>query len=245
MQRKTGQFQLIQINPSNMKKILLFVGVVFATTFGVCAQGVTTATISGQVKSKNGEGLPGANVVALHVPSGTTYGSASRADGRFTLPGMRIGGPYKISVSFIGYQDFSEEGIMLALGQNFALDPVLVETGLELQEISVTANNLLNDERTGASTNISRSISDFTRLTPQANGRSFSGADSRFNNLTIDGSIFNNSFGLSDVPGGQTNSTPISLDAIQEVQVNIAPFDVRQGGFTGAGVNAVTRSGTN
>lgn len=239
-----------------MKKILLLVSVVFAATFSVFAQGVTTATVSGQVKDKKGEGLPGANIIALHVPSGTTYGSASRSDGRFTLPGMRIGGPYKITVSFIGYQDFSEEGIMLALGQNFVLDPVLVETGLELQEVSVTASNILNDERTGASTNInvakltslptiSRSISDFTRLTPQANGRSFSGADSRFNNLTIDGSIFNNSFGLSDVPGGQTNSTPISLDAIQEVQVNIAPYDVRQGGFTGAGINAVTRSGTN
>lgn len=239
-----------------MKRILLFAGLVFATHFGIWAQGITTATISGQVTDKNGESLPGANVIALHLPSGTTYGSASRADGRFTLPGMRIGGPYKVTVSFVGYQEFSQEGITLTLGQNFILDPVLTETGVELEEIVVSTNSVLNDERTGASTNIGvaalnslptigRNISDFTRLTPQANGRSFSGADARFNNLTIDGSIFNNSFGLSDVPGGQTNSTPISLDAIQEVQVNIAPFDVRQGGFTGAGVNAVTRSGTN
>ncbi|HKZ37456.1 MAG TPA: TonB-dependent receptor [Chryseolinea sp.] len=239
-----------------MVRILLFTTFALLASVVAWSQGVTTATISGQIKDNEGEGLPGANVIALHIPSGTTYGSASRADGRFTLPGMRIGGPYKVTVSFVGYQEYSKEDIMLALGQNFILDPVLAEVGVELQELVVTTNSILNDERTGASTNvgvaalnslptIGRNISDFTRMTPQANGRSFSGADARFNNLTIDGSIFNNSFGLSDVPGGQTNSTPISLDAIQEVQVNIAPFDVRQGGFTWAGVNAVTRSGTN
>lgn len=239
-----------------MRRILLIVGIVLVAAFGAWAQGVTTATITGQVKDKDGEGLPGANIVALHLPSGTTYGSSSRVDGRFTLPGMRIGGPYKVTISFVGYQDYTQENIMLGLGQSYVLDAAMVETGVELQEVVISTNSIMNDERTGASTNIGvgtlnsmptigRSISDFTRLTPQANGRSFSGADSRFNNLTIDGSIFNNSFGLSDVPGGQTNSTPISLDAIQEVQVNIAPFDVRQGGFTGAGVNAVTRSGTN
>ena len=238
-----------------MKKILLLLTLVTVSA-GAWAQGVTTATISGRAIDNKGGGLQGASVVAIHLPSGTEYGSASRGDGLFTLPGLRIGGPYKVVISYIGYQDYVEEGIMLGLGQNYIVDATLIETGMELQEITVSANSLLNDERTGASTNIgvktlnafptiSRSISDFTRLTPQANGKSFSGADSRFNNLTIDGSIFNNSFGLSDVPGGQTNSTPISLDAIQEVQVNIAPFDVRQGGFTGAGVNAVTRSGTN
>ncbi|MFN7262117.1 MAG: carboxypeptidase regulatory-like domain-containing protein [Cyclobacteriaceae bacterium] len=250
------------------KNLLLTLALLLSATMGLMAQGVTTATISGKVTgtktmvnaeqraTTDGEVLPGANVVAVHIPSGTTYGSSSRSDGRFTLPGLRIGGPYKVSVSFVGYQEYVLEGLNLSLGQNFALNPKLIETGTELQEILVSTNPLLNDERTGAGTNIgigtisamptiSRDISDFTRLTPQSNGRSFSGADSRFNNLTIDGSIFNNSFGLSDVPGGQTNSTPISLDAIQEVQVNIAPFDVRQGGFTGAGVNAVTRSGTN
>ncbi len=242
--------------PIIMRKILLFLVFVFAALTAGFAQGVTTATITGEVTDGAGAGLPGANIVAVHVPSGSVYGSSSRNDGRFTLPGLRIGGPYKVTVTFVGYQDYSIEGINLSLGQNFVLNTKLGETGTELQEVVVSTNALLNDERTGASTNInvatinslptlSRSISDFTRLTPQANGRSFSGADSRFNNLTIDGSIFNNSFGLSDVPGGQTNSTPISLDAIQEVQVNIAPFDVRQGGFTGAGVNAVTRSGTN
>jgi hypothetical protein len=239
-----------------MRKFLLLLILAISASGAVFAQGVTTATISGEVIDASGSGLPGANVIALHVPSGTTYGNSTRADGRYTLPGLRIGGPYKITVTFVGYQDYVIEGLNLSLGQNFVLNPTLVETGTELQEVTVTTDRLLNDERTGASTNIGvrqinsmptigRDIADFTRFTPQANGRSFSGADSRFNNLTIDGSIFNNSFGLSDVPGGQTNSTPISLDAIQEVQVNIAPFDVRQGGFTGAGVNAVTRSGTN
>lgn len=242
--------------PIIMRKILLFLVFVCTAAAAGFAQGVTTATITGEVTDAAGAGLPGANIVAVHVPSGSVYGSSSRADGRYTLPGLRVGGPYKVTVTFVGYQDYSIDGINLSLGQNFVLNTKLAETGTELSEILVTTDRLLNDERTGASTNInvttlnslptlSRSISDFTRLTPQANGRSFSGADSRFNNLTIDGSIFNNSFGLSDVPGGQTNSTPISLDAIQEVQVNIAPFDVRQGGFTGAGVNAITRSGTN
>lgn len=239
-----------------MRKILLFLTLLSAVSLSALAQGVTTASIIGEVKDSSGEGLPGANIVAVHIPSGTTYGSTSRADGRFTLPGLRIGGPYKVTISFVGYQEYRIEDINLTLGQNYPLSASLVETGMELQEIVISGNSLLSDTRTGASTNISvrklnalptisRSITDFTRLTPQSNGRSFSGADSRFNNLTIDGSIFNNSFGLSDIPGGQTNSTPISLDAIQEIQVNIAPYDVRQGGFTGAGINAVTRSGTN
>src|SRR3990170_1985597 len=180
-----------------MVRILLFTTFALLASVVAWSQGVTTATISGQIKDNEGEGLPGANVIALHIPSGTTYGSASRADGRFTLPGMRIGGPYKVTVSFVGYQEYSKEDIMLALGQNFILDPVLAEVGVELQELVVTTNSILNDERTGASTNvgvaalnslptIGRNISDFTRMTPQANGRSFSGADARFNNLTID-----------------------------------------------------------
>ncbi len=138
------------------------------------------------------------------------------------------------------------------------MDPVLTEAGVELTGVEILSQRspILNDERSGAATNISneqinslptisRSIFDFTRLTPQASGGGFAGADSRFNNLTIDGSIFNNSFGLSSTPAGQTNSTPISLDAIEEIQVNLSPYDVTQGGFTGAGINAVTRSGDN
>lgn len=241
-----------------MKKILLIPMLMLCVSAAVLAQGVTTATLSGIVKGQNNEGLPGANVVAVHTPSGTSYGTATRSDGRYTLPGLRVGGPYKISVSFVGYKDYTEDGINLSLGQNYLLNPTLQESGVELVELIIAdiKNSILNDERTGAGTNIgtrelsalptlSRSVGDFTRLTPQAKGLSFSGQDSRFNNFTIDGSIFNNSFGLDNLPGGQTNSTPISLDAIQEIQINLAPYDVRQGGFTGAGINAITRSGTN
>jgi hypothetical protein len=224
----------------------------------VLAQGVTTASMSGVISAADGTTLPGANVVAVHEPSGTQYGVATRGDGSFTLPAMRVGGPYRVSISFVGYETQVVEGIELRLGQTYTLNVTLQEEGETLEAVEVVGrvNPVLNSERTGAATNISnevinslptisRSIDDFTRLTPQSSGRSFGGQDARFNNLTIDGSIFNNSFGLSSTPGGQTRSTPISLDAIEQIQVNLAPYDVRQGGFTGAGINAITRSGDN
>ncbi len=229
---------------------------------------VTNASIVGLVSDDKGEGLAGATVVATHGPSGTSYGTTTRSDGRFTLPNVRIGGPYSISTSYTGFKDQQIDGITLSLGQTYRANFTMVETGVMIDEVVVTAdrNALLNSERTGAATNINkatleamptlgRSLNDFVRLTPQSrsssvasttgSGVSFAGQDSRYNNLTLDGSIFNNSFGLASAPGGQTNSTPISLDAIEEIQVNLAPYDVRQGGFTGGGINAVTRSGTN
>ncbi len=219
---------------------------------------VTTSSISGLVADVKKEPLIGATVLAVHIPSGTEYGTVTRLDGRYNLIGLRVGGPYKVVTSYVGYQTKTDENIFLNLGQNYIINTNMDEEGITLGELVITGtkNNILNDKRTGASTNIStqalnslptlsRSINDFTRLTPQSNGRSFSGADDRFNNITLDGSIFNNSFGLSGLPGGQTNSTPISLDAIEQIQVNIAPYDVRESGFTGAGINAVTRSGTN
>ncbi len=244
---------------------------VFALLSGrqdVSAQGVTSANLLGLVSDVSGETLIGANILATHLPSGTQYGTATREDGRFNLPNVRIGGPYRIEVSYTGYETYLVEGIDLSLGQNFRMDIKLKESATALVEVTVLGvkNEILNSERTGAATNIkkeamnalptfSRGLNDFIRLTPQSrsssvsantgSGTSFAGQDSRFNNLTIDGSIFNNSFGLASAPAGQTNSTPISLDAIEEIQVNVAPYDVRQGGFTGAGVNAVTRSGTN
>jgi hypothetical protein len=226
------------------------------------------ASFLGQVTDVNGEPLVGANVVATHQPSGTFYGTSTREDGRFNLPAVRIGGPYKIEVTYTGFEAFELNDVDLSLGQNFRLDVKLRESAAVLSEVVITAveNEILNSERTGAATNIkkeainalptlSRSLNDFVRLTPQSrssnvaattgSGTSFAGQDSRFNNLTLDGSIFNNSFGLASAPAGQTNSSPISLDAIEEIQVNLAPYDVREGGFTGAGINAVTRSGTN
>jgi hypothetical protein len=241
-----------------LKSILVFM-LLAASVSVAFSQGVTTASMNGIVVDGNNEALPGANVVATHQPSGTRYGAVTRVDGRFTIPGMRLGGPYQVTVSFIGFDSQEFDGIVLALGQSFRLDPILLEGGVDLSAVEVISNRspVMNDDRSGAATNISkeqinalptisRSIFDFTRLTPQASsGGGFAGADGRFNNLTIDGSLFNNSFGLSNTPGGQTNSTPISLDAVEAVQVSLSPYDVTQGGFTGAGINVVTRSGDN
>ncbi|MGF1635766.1 MAG: carboxypeptidase regulatory-like domain-containing protein [Cyclobacteriaceae bacterium] len=220
----------------------------------VKAQGVTTASISGTVFDETGDALPGATVFAVHEPSGTRYGSVSNVEGRFTLPSVRTGGPYTLTVSFVGYTNLIYENLNLSLGQKFTINFDLQLASTELSEITVTDDRIFNSDRTGASTDlsnerinsmptISRNINDFTKLTPQSNGTSFAGADNRLNNYTIDGNMYNNNFGLGS--GQFAGGNPISLDAIQEVQVNIAPYDVRQGGFTGANVNAITKSGTN
>ncbi|MBL7853444.1 MAG: TonB-dependent receptor [Cyclobacteriaceae bacterium] len=241
-----------------MRKHLLTFCLGLLATACALGQGVTNSSITGKVVDAQGQSIPGANIVATHNPSGTTYGTSSLADGRFTIPGMRIGGPYTVKVSFVGYKESVYNDIFLSLGTAANLNVQMVEEATQLTEVVVSGvkSDVFSSDRTGAATNIttqtintlptiSRSINDFTRLTPQASGQSFIGADARFNNITIDGSSFNNSFGLAAQPGGRTGSTPISLDAIDEIQVNIAPFDVRQAGFVGAGVNAVTRSGTN
>ncbi len=241
-----------------MRKILLIAAAFGLTVSGLWAQGVTTSSMSGAVKDSKGEPLPGANVVAVHEPSGTRYGVATLPDGRFTIPGMRVGGPYTVTATFVGYQDSKVENINLTLGVAANLNFSLTEVGTELSEIVVTAarSDVFSSDRTGAATSVSRDninslptisrrIGDFTRLTPQASGSSFAGQDNRLNNITVDGSYFNNSFGLGGQPGDRTGVSPISLDAIEQIQVNVAPFDVRQGNFVGAGVNTVTRSGTN
>jgi hypothetical protein len=242
----------------NLLKNLLAVMFLVLSTGIALSQGVTTAGMSGKVTEANGQPLPGANVVATHLPSGTRYGAVSNLDGNFSIPGMRVGGPYRLSASFIGYATQEVDGIVLSLGVFSNVNIVMYEDGQELSEVVVTStsSNLFSSERTGANTSIdnrtinqlptiSRRIADFTRLTPQASGSSFAGQDNRLNNITVDGSYFNNSFGLGGSPGDRTGVSPISLDAIEQISVNIAPYDVRQGNFTGAGVNTVTRSGTN
>ncbi|WP_044205923.1 TonB-dependent receptor domain-containing protein [Flammeovirga sp. OC4] len=237
-----------------------FLNLLFAVLFSsttLLAQ-TTTSSIGGLISDDNGETLIGATIQALHTPSGTNYGVTTRADGRYFIPDMRVGGPYKVTVSYVGYAPTVYNDVQLSLGKTFRLDVVLKPEAETLEEIEITATQgLANSEATGAMTNInettlrvmptiSRSAQDFTRLTPQSDGNSFGGRNNLYNNFSLDGSIFNNSFGLdAATPGGQTNSQPVSLDAIEQVQVSLAPYDVRQSGFTGAGVNAVTKSGTN
>jgi hypothetical protein len=226
-------------------------------------QGATTASMSGVVTDGKGEALPGATVLAIHTPTNTQYGVGTNADGRYNIQGMRVGGPYTIRVSFVGYQDITKTGIVLALGETLRLDIPLSASATELGNVVVTGrpDPVINAGRTGAETNVSRAqintlptlsrnLTDFTRLTPQAGGggsSSFGGANNRYNNITIDGAVNNDVFGLagSGTPGGQAGTNPIALDAIDQIQVVLAPYDVTLGSFTGAGVNAITRSGTN
>jgi outer membrane receptor protein involved in Fe transport len=225
-------------------------------------QGVTTSAINGTVADNNRQGLPGANVVAVHEPSGSVFGAVSRVDGRFNIPGIRVGGPYSVTASLIGHKPQKRENVYLTLGQDLKIDFVLPEEAVEIGEVQVVAERdaIMSASRTGAATSVSREaiaslptisrrIEDIARLTPQYNpsgfGFSFAGQDNRLNNVTVDGSYFNNSFGLAGQPGDRTGVSPISLDAVEQLQINIAPYDVRQGNFVGAGVNTVTKSGTN
>jgi len=242
-----------------MKKYYLFILVaIFATSISFSQ--VTTSELRGLIVDSSGQPLPGANVVATHVPSGTKYGTMTLDNGKYNIPNMRVGGPYKIEVSFLGFKSEIKEGVFLLLGQKVKLDFTLSEESSTLSEVVIQAsskNSVINSGRTGASTNIgekqlkslptiSRSINDFTRLTPSSDGNSFSGGNNKMNNLSLDGSIFNNPFGLDGgTPGSQTNAQPISLDAIDQIQVQLAPYDVTSSGFTGASINAVTKSGTN
>jgi Carboxypeptidase regulatory-like domain len=218
----------------------------------------TTSQILGTVTDGK-TGLPGATVLALHTPTGTKYSTTTRKDGRYNLPGLRVGGPYTITVTYVGFKTEQQDSITLAIGQDFTGDFSLTPESKQLTEVVLTTSNqnkIFNNSRTGSQEivtrvqmqqlpSINRSIADFTKLEPTSNGLSFSGASSSYNNITVDGADFNNSFGLSGTLGGQANAQPIALDALDQIQVNVSPYDVRQGGFIGAGVNTVTRSGTN
>src|SRR3954465_9756936 len=225
------------------------------------SQGVTTGAITGVIKDDQGAVIPGATVTAVHQPSGSTYEAVTQADGRFTLPGMRVGGPYTVTASLTGFTSEVKNNVSVSLGVTQDLT-----FGLKVANVSETitvvgaTDPVFSSGRTGAAMAVSRDelaalptisgrITDITRLTPQYGGSgTFAGQDNRANNMTVDGSYFNNSFGLGVTTGGigdRTGVAPISLEAIEQVQVNVAPYDVRQGNFVGAGVNTVTRSGTN
>ena len=254
-----------------MKKVLFTLSLLMALFIGandLFAQGATTASMAGVVTDANGAGLPGATIVAVHLPTGTQYGAATNSNGRFRFPSVRIGGPYKVTVSYVGFKDQVEQGFSLVLGSTKTFKFVMKEGGLQLNEVQVVArkSDILNGERNGTETKIgeeeinvlptaSRNLTDYLRLNPQSGvsetgdgpAISFAGQNNRFNSIFIDGAVNNDVFGLSGsgANGGQTGVSPISPDAIEQFQVVISPYDVTLGGFTGGGVNAVTRSGTN
>ena len=248
--------------------ILLLAALIFAPTV-THAQGVTSATIRGTVVDENDEPIPGANIVAVHEPSGSRYGTATNQNGSFTVANVRVGGPYTITVSFVGYQSRRETGVQLSLGETREFDFQLQEQTAEMDEVEVVAEEgaVFSEQRRGISTSISeqeventptidRSIADFARLTPQAaigndnddgSTISIAGQNNRYNSVFIDGAVSNDVFGLSGtgLDGGQAGSSPISLDAIEQFNIEVSPFDVTQSYFGGGAINAVTRSGTN
>ncbi len=241
-----------------LKRILFSLAIVFIASSYSQAQ-VTTSSISGTVKDAvSKEALVGATIIATHQPTGTRYTTLSRAGGEYAISNMRVGGPYLIQISFVGYDLEKADEVYLKLAENFIVNSELAKTIGTLENVIVSTgrrNPILNSSRTGAVTNIgvrqitqtpsiSRSINDLTRATPQSNNNAFGGGNYRQSNFTVDGGEFNNSFGIGtgNLPAG---GSPISLDALDEISVNITPFDVRQSGFIGSAINAVTRSGTN
>ncbi len=228
------------------------------TTAFVFGQGVTTSSIRGKVLDENNEPLPGANITAIHGPTGTFYGTSTDDQGFYRLDNVRVGGPYTITTSFVGYTDVQYTDIFLRLGEPVIADVTMGESAVELGEVLVTATAGTVGLTSGSSTQIktedidamptlNRNINDYTRLTPQASGNSFAGVNNRFNSIYVDGAVNNDVFGLagSGTNGGQTGIAPFSIDIIDQFQVVLSPYDVTFGGFAGGGINAVTKSGTN
>jgi len=233
--------------------------------FFLFAQGITTSSITGTVRDADGKPLAGATIKAIHIPSGTVAGGFVNSKGNFTIPGLRPGGPYKLEVSMVGFKTETKEDIYLALGQEFNIKFILQPKDIQTREIEVVSdrNDIISSSRTGASQSvteveivslptIARSIHDYSRLSPlvissTSEGSNIGARNSKYNNIQVDGAVLSDAFGLasSGTPGGQAGAEPISLDAIEEFQVSIAPFDVRQGMFTGGLINAITRGGTN
>lgn len=224
---------------------------------------VTTATLSGKVTDTNNEAIIGATVQATHVPSGTHYGTVTNVEGRYTIQGMRAGGPYKVEISYIGYQSEVLSDVQLSLGETFPLNVKMKESSEVLDEVTIVGRAGLNSTKTGAAMSfssadianvpsISKSIADATRMNPlvsisQAGAMSFAGANNRYNSFQVDGAVNNDVFGLTSngQNGGQAGTQPISMETIDQIQVSVSPFDIRQSGFTGGSINAITKSGTN
>ncbi len=252
-----------------MKKITFLLVVILIAFVGeTFAQGVTKSSINGKITDNLGAALPGANVIAIHGPSGTKYGAITDFDGFYRIANMRTGGPYRITITYVGFQGYIKDGVFLQLGDSQNISTQMKEEANALEEVVITATNngVFDSGKTGSETtvterqinslpSVSRSVADFVRITPQAQisegddgfSVSLAGQNNRYNALYIDGGVSNDVFGLagSGTDGGQTGVNPFSIDAIETFQINIAPFDVRQSGFSGGAINAITRSGTN
>lgn len=240
------------------KTIKSLLTIFFSICFSFAFSQETTSEIQGVVSGGSG-GISNATIIATHLPTGTKYVTTSRKEGYYNLPNLRVGGPYEVKVTFIGYKEEKQDNITLLLGQSYRADFKLAINTSTLAEVTVAGkkqDKVFNSNRTGSQEiinrsqierlpTINRSLQDFTKLEPTANGLNIGARSNQYNNMTVDGANFNNSFGLSSVLGGQTNSQPISLEAIDQIQVNVAPYDVSQGGFAGTGINSVTKSGTN
>ncbi|MDH6305343.1 hypothetical protein M2463_002140 [Parabacteroides sp. PH5-13] len=240
-----------------MRRTLLLLTFSFLTlSFFVKAQ-VTTAGISGKVTEVSSEPMIGVNIMATHTPTGTVYFTVTQPNGTYSFNNLRIGGPYVVDFTYVGFNPEARTGIVLALGEELKLNVSMREDTQSLDEVVIVAdrNAIISGNRTGAQEiitrdkmdklpTLNRSLNDFTKLTPMSSGSNFGGVSYRFNNVTVDGASFNNSFGLSSGLGA-SGTEPISLEALEQIQVMIAPYDVRNGGFTGAGINSVTKSGSN
>jgi len=245
-----------------MKKLLL-INLLFALSISAFGQGATTASMNGVISDEEGMPLIGVNVVAVHTPSGTMYGTITDVNGNYRIANMRVGGPYDMKVTYVGYADNQQPNQFLQLGEKKSVNVTMVEGGVQLDEVVITGSTQSIGTNTGASTNISseqiesmptlgRNLSDYTRLTPQSRstfggGTSLGGQNNRYNAIYVDGAVNNDVFGLAanGQNGGQIGIAPFSIDAIDQIQVVLSPYDVSYGGFAGGGINAVTKSGTN
>jgi hypothetical protein len=247
---------------------VLAIAVMMLFALNSFGQGSTTSAINGRILDDSNQPLPGATVVAVHTPTGSQFGGITDEKGFFRIPNMNVGGPYEVTVSFVGYENYKQNDIWLDLGQTFQLNVTMGVTEIEIAEVEVVGRRfrdyeVIDGNRTGAETvvgseqisvmpTVARDLTDFTRLTPQATVGdegflTVAGINNRYNAISIDGAVNNDMFGLaaSGTNGGQTGASPISMDVIEQFQVSIAPFDVRNNGFAGASINAVTKSGTN
>ena len=241
-----------------MEKLKIMMLLIMLVLFSVVVKSQeTTAEISGTISDLTAS-LPNVNITAVHVPTGTVYMTTTRNDGRYNLPNLKIGGPYTITTSFVGFKSETATDVYLNLGQTYKQNFRLIDQSTQLGEIEFKFSNdkIFSSSRTGSQElitrtqidrlpTINRSIQDFVKLEPTSNGLNIGGRSNQYNNMTVDGANFNNSFGLSSILGGQTSAQPISLEAIEQIQVNVSPYDVKQGGFAGTGINTVTKSGTN